>query len=169
MTTNMTRSGIAAANLERIAVELDEAQSHLSLLERLKSAVDRVNRLTAEQSKAIKEHERALAAEAKDLKASRFAAISDVLVTENPETRREHVLRASFTIHWTKPTWDGRASRPMEHFVVGFSACPPDVLDYLIERCPERIPAKIIALAPDDPREAFHRYSRGLKRGCLVG
>ena len=105
----------------------------------------------------------------KSRSSARFAGITDVLVTENPETQREHVLRASFTIHWTKPTWDGRTSRPMEHSIVGFSALPPDVLDYIIESCPERIPAKIMALAPDYPREAFRTYFAGLKRGCLIG
>jgi hypothetical protein len=43
------------------------------------------------------------------------------------------------------------------------------VLDYLIEKCPDRIPAKIMALAPDNPRDAFSRYFAGLKRGCLIG
>jgi hypothetical protein len=57
----------------------------------------------------------------------------------------------------------------MPHSRGGFGALPPAVLDYLIEKCPERIPAKIMALAPDNPRQAFNRYFMGLKRGCLVG
>jgi hypothetical protein len=43
------------------------------------------------------------------------------------------------------------------------------VLDCLIERCPDRIPGKIMALAPDKPREAFGRYFAGLRRGCFIG
>jgi hypothetical protein len=168
MTTNTDRSLIAAADLARITAELDVAHEDVALLERLKSAQDRVNRLTTDQAKATKERDRALAAEAKAAKASRFAHISDVRITEYPETMREHVLRSSWTIHWTSPTWDGFASLPKQHSI-GLTACPPDVLDYLIEQHPERIPAKITALAPENPREAFRLYSQGLKRGWLRG
>ena len=167
MTTTMTRSQIAAANLVRITDELAEAEADFALLERLKSAQDRVHRLTAEQAKAIKEHERALAADAKADKAARFADISDVYVTENPETARENVLRSSFTIHWTKPTWNGRSNPPTEHSIGGFGALPPAILEYIIDRCPDRIPAKIMALAPDEPRQALGRYFAGLKRGFV--
>jgi len=169
MTNTMTRSRIAAANLDRIASELREAEADVALLERLKSATDRVNRLTAEHAKAIKEQDKAAAADVKEAKSARLAGISDVTVTEHPDTQREHVLRASFTIHWTKPTWNGRSNPPTKHSMTGFGACPPEVLEYLIERCPERIPSKIMALAPDHPREAFRTYFRGLKRGCFIG
>lgn len=169
MTNNTARSKMAAADLARINAELDVARDDLTLLERLKSAQDRVNRLTTEQAKASKELDRALTAEAKASKDARFAMIANVTVAESPETVREHVLRAYWTIRWTKPTWDGRANRPTEHSIGGFSALPPDVMAYLIEKCPERIPGKIMALAPDNPREAFRRYFQGLKRGCLVG
>jgi hypothetical protein len=169
MTPTIDRVATADANLTRIRLELASAEEDVALLERLKSAVGRVERLTAEQAKAIKERDKLTAAEARADKAARFAGISDVTVTESPETVREHALRASFTITWTKPVWDGRASLPARHSIGGFGALPPDVLQYLIENCPDRIPAKIMALAPDNPREAFGRYFRGLKRGCIVG
>jgi hypothetical protein len=169
MTDNNTRSLMAAADLERITVELDVAREDLALLERLKSAQDRLNRLTADHAKATKELDKARAADAKAAKAARFAGISDLTVTESPDTVREHVLRADWTIGWTSPTWDGRCTLPTRHSIGGFGALPPDVFQYLIECCPERIPAKIMALAPDNPRAAFHRYFTGLKRGSIVG
>jgi hypothetical protein len=165
MTTNMT-SRLATAELERITVELAEAREDVALLERLKSAVDRVSRLAAEQDKAIKARDKALAAEAKAEEQSRFGGINDLVVTDN--TPDEHVLRSGFTITYTKPAWNGRASVPKAHSVGGFGALHPDVFRYLIERCPERIPAKIMALAPDNPVAAFNRYFVSLKRGYVT-
>jgi hypothetical protein len=169
MTTNTNRSQIAADDLERVAAELTDAQADLDLLKRLKSAADRVARLTAERGKATKERDKALAAEAKAAEATRFAHISDIQVVESPETMREHVLRGSWTITYTRLTWNGRSSAPAQRSVTGFSVLPSDVLDYLIEQHPGRIPAKIIALAPDNPREAMARYFASLRRGFIVG
>jgi hypothetical protein len=169
MTNNCNRSLAAAAELDRINTELKAALDDFALLERLKSATDRVKRLTAEQEKAIKERDKALAAEAKAAEASRFADIREVTVTEHPETVREHVLRANYTIKYVRLTWDGRTSAPAQRSADGFSALPSDVMDYLIERRPERIPAKIMALAPDRPRDAFNRYFASLRRGHVAG
>jgi hypothetical protein len=167
MTNTISRNRIAAAELERITVELNEANADLALLERLKSAADRVKRLTAEQDKATKSRDKAVAAEAKAADDARFAGISDVQVTCN--TPDEHVVRSSFTINYVRLTWNGYLTAPMEHSVTGFGCLPPDVLDYLIERRPDRIPAKIMALAPDSPREAFRRYFASLRRGHIIG
>jgi hypothetical protein len=169
MTNNIARSAIAAADLARIAAELASAQEDAALLARLQSAHDRVNRLTADHAKATKELDKARADEAKAAKAARFAGIADLAVNESPVTICEGVLRSSWKISWTAPTWDGRVSRPMPHSRDSFGALPPALMDYLIEKCPNRIPAKIMALAPDNPRDAFSRYFAGLKRGCLIG
>jgi hypothetical protein len=127
-----------------------------------------VARLTAERDKATKERDKALAAEAKSAEANRFAQNSDVQGTEHPETVREHVLHASWTIHWTKPTWNGRTSAPTQHSVTGFGIVPPDVLAYLMDKRPDLIPSKIMALAPDNPRDAFRRYFASQRRGFIV-
>jgi cytochrome c5 len=166
MTNAITRSRVSAAKLERIAADLAEAHADLDLLERLKSAHDRVTRLTAEHEKVTKERDKTLAAEAKAAEASRYADIGDVLVTCN--TPSEHVVRASFTITYTKMTWDGRQSRLMEHARNGFSALPPDVLGYLMDKRPDRIPAKIMDLAPGDPKAAFRRYFASLRLGRIA-
>ena len=168
MTNNTDRGLAASAELDRIAAELIEAQADLDLLERLKSAADRVARLTAEHEKGTKALAKAKATEAKAAEASRFAHISDINVTEHPETVREHVLLASFTISYTRVAWDGRRSVPAQHSVTGFGILPPDVLDYLIDRQPNRIPAKIMALAPDNPRDAFRCYFASQRRGFIV-
>lgn len=168
MTTNTDRSLIATAELARITADLDAALEDVALLERLKSAADRVSRLTAEKEKAIKARDKALSAEAKAAEENHFARISDVDVTEHPETVPENVIRSSFTITYTRLTWDGWASRPAQHSVTGFGILPPDVLEYLIERRPERIPPKIMALAPDNPRDAFRRYFSSQRRGFIL-
>lgn len=161
------RVAAAADNLDRIAADLSAALADVALLERLKSATDRVSRLTADQDKAIKEQDRAIAAAAKAEKASRFAGITDVSVTSSTQ-QHENLLRSGFTISYTKPTWDGRTTRGQKHSSDGFGTLPPEVLDYIIEKRPDLIPAKIMALAPELPRDAFRRYFVSLKRGFVV-
>ena len=166
--THPQRPDAATMNLARIAAELEEARADVALLERLKSANDRVTRLTTEQEKATKARDKALAAQAKAEKEARFAGISDVGVSESPETVRENVIRSSFTITYTKPTWNGRSSPPTRHSVASFGTLPPDVLAYLVDVRPDLIPAKIMALSPDSPRDALRRYFASCKRGYLA-
>lgn len=167
MTTKTNRSSRAiAAELASINAELEAAREDMALLERLKSAADRVTRLSVEQDKKLAAHRAALAAEAEAKVDARFAGISDVDVTDS--TPMETVLRSSFQISFIRPVWDGYRTAPKRHSANGFGVLPPEVLDYLITRCPERIPAKIMALAPDSPREAFNRYFVGVRRGYIA-
>jgi hypothetical protein len=166
MTNTTTTSRAIAVDLGRISLELAEARADVALLERLKSANDRVARLTSEQEKAIRARDKALAAEAKAEEASRFANISNVSVTDNVPA--ENVVRSAFTITYSRPVWDGRTSRHAEHTVESFGALPPEVLDYIIEKRPEVVPAKIMALAPDCPRDAFRNYFVSTRRGYVV-
>ena len=161
-----TSAAQAAHDLELITNALQAAHIDLELLERLKSAADRVKRLTSEQEKTKALHGRSLVAEAKAAKLRSFASISDVRVTDN--TPEQTAIRSTFTVHWTKPTWDGYSTTPMPQSVGGLGVCPPDVLEYLIERCPDRIPAKIIAFAPNCPREAVERYFLSVQRGYFA-
>jgi hypothetical protein len=156
-----------AAEIERIEADLELARSDVALLERLKSATDRVKRLTGEHERATAARTKALSAEAKADEERRYANISNVSVSEG-ETRNENVVRSQFTIRYSTPTWDGRASRAREHTSEGFGLLPPDVLDYIIEKRPDLIPAKIMALAPDSPRNAFRRYFVSLRRGYVA-
>ena len=167
MTTKTNRSSRAiAAELASINAELEAAREDMTLLERLKSAADRVTRLTAEQEKKLAAHRAAVATEAEAKVDARFAGISDVQVTDS--TPMETVLRSSFQITYVRPAWDGYRTVPKRQSANGFGVLAPEVLDYLIARCPERIPAKIMALAPENPRRALDRYFVGVRRGYIA-
>ena len=161
-------SALLAAEIERIEAELELANEDVTLLERLKSATDRVARLTGELEKATAAQIKARNAEAKAYNDDRFARISNVSVTAG-KTDSENLLRSTFTITYSKPAWDGRSTRVREHSTVGFGALPPEVLDYIIDKRPELIPAKIMALAPDSPRDAFRSYFVSMRRGFIRG
>lgn len=167
-TKTLGDSSLLTAQIERIGAELALAKEDVALLERLKSATDRVARLTSELEKATAAETKARNAEAKAYKDERFARISNVSVTAG-QTDNENVLRSTFTITYSKPAWDGRSTRVRERSTVGFGALPPEVLDYIIEKRPELIPAKIMALAPDSPRDAFRRYFVSMRRGFVLG
>ena len=166
--TTKTTSRTLATDLDRIATDLAAAQEDVALLERLKSATDRVARLTADQEKASKARDKALAVEAKEQDAARFAGLSNVAVTESPETIRESVLRSAWTIRYSKPTWNGRTNPLREHSANSFGSLEPAVLAYLMDKRPDLIPAKIMALAPDNPKQAFGRYFVSCKRGYVA-
>lgn len=169
MTMNNRASLPAAMELDRISGELEEARADVTMLERLRSAVDRVKRLSIEQDKAIVAKDKALVAEAKAKEAEWFAGIGNVRVTQSDHTLGENVLRSSFTIEYTKPRWNMYETVQTQFSVEGFGPLPPEVLDYIIVKQPNLIPAAIMALAPDSPVEAFRQYFLGLRRGYLVG
>jgi hypothetical protein len=159
----------AAANLFRIMAALSAAREDVALLERLKGAEALVKRLTAEQDAALTTQNKAIAAEAKATDDERFARFSDINVTDKrPE---EGLLSAPFVISYVLSTWDmgAHASVPLTRSVTGFKVLPHIVLEYLIERHPSKIPARIMALAPGNPRAAFDRYFGGLSRGYITG
>lgn len=168
MTSRKITVAQATATLARINSELDEARQDVALLERLQSAPDRVKRLTGEQTKALKDRETVLAAEQKARDEARFVGLSDIRVVD--ATVPEGVLRSNFTITYTRVAYDMDAGQnvPQPVTISGFGGLPDDVFAFLIERYPDRIPGKIMALAPDDPKEAFARYFRGLTRGFIA-
>lgn len=164
MTTKTSRSSFAiAAELSSITAELDVARADMALLERLKSAADRVSRLTIEQEKTNVALEAAKAREGKANEDARFAGITELTITDR--TPDANVVRSTFKITYVRPKWDGRSTYPQHHKASGFGLLDRDVLKYIIERCPDRIPQKIMALAPDNPRLAFDRYFVGVRRG----
>jgi hypothetical protein len=167
MTTKNSRSSFAiAAELSSITTELEAARADMALLERLKSAADRVSRLSAEHDKATAALNAAKVREAKAKEDARFAGIEHLAIDDtSPDA---NLVRSNFKISYARPTWDGRATVPRHHTASGFSLLDRDVLSYIIERCPERIPHKIMALAPDNPRLAFDRYFVSLRRGYVA-
>lgn len=168
MTTLKITAAQASATLARINADLAEAQQDLALLERLKAAPDRVKRLTADQAKTIKERDNALAAEQNARREARFTGLSDLRVVDT--TPGESVLRSGFTITYTRIAYDMDSGQnaPQPVTISGFGALPDNVFAFLIERHPDRIPAKIMALAPNDPEEALNRYFLGLRRGVIL-
>lgn len=168
MTTNNQGSLSAAMDLEQISAELEEAQADVAMLERLKSSVDRVKRLSIEHGKASAARDKAIASEAKAIEAERFAGIGNVRVTQSANTIGENLLRSAFTIAYTKPRWDMYEMVQTPYSVDGFGPLPPEVLDYIIIKQPILIPAAISALNPDDPTDAFRQYFLILRRGYQV-
>ncbi|MBA3678494.1 MAG: hypothetical protein H0W74_14020 [Sphingosinicella sp.] len=160
----------AASNLFRVMQELSEAQADVALLERLKGAEARVKRLTAEQQTAVAEQDAAMTAEAEAAEAAKFQGFTDITVKDK-RPAESNVLTSTFQITYTRLTFDmdANASVPMPHTCNGFGELPNLAFDYLVDKYPQRIPAKIMALAPGEPREAFKRYFMGLKRGYLKG
>jgi len=168
MTTPKITAAQATATLTRINADLAEAQQDLALLERLKAAPDRVKRLTADQARAVKERDAAATAEQKASAEARFKGLSDLRVVDT--TPEEGVLRSGFTVSYIRIAYDADTGQnvPQPVTISGFGGLPDNVYALLIERHPDRIPAKIMALAPGDPTTAFARYFRGLSRGFLA-
>jgi hypothetical protein len=159
----------AAQNLFRIMAELSEAQADVALLERLKGAQARVTKLTAEQEAAVTTQNKALHAEEKAKESARFVGFQGINVVDKGADK--DVLSSTFEITYTRLTWDmdANASRPTPHTVSGFSGLPSLAFQYLLERHPDKIPDKIMRLAPGDPSAAFGRYFDGMRRGYLTG
>ncbi|WP_029868159.1 hypothetical protein [Sphingomonas sp. UNC305MFCol5.2] len=169
MTTTKITAAQASAALAQISADLVQAEQDLALLERLKSAGDRVKRLTADRAKAVGDRDTALAVERKAREDARFKDLSDLRVVEVGKTD-EGVLRSAWTINYTRIAYDMDSGRnvPQPVAISGFGGLPDNVFALLIEQHPDRIPAKIMALAPNDPKEAFARYFRGLTRGFIA-
>lgn len=171
MTTTATdaaaRVMLAAETLVRITNELAAANEDVALLQRLSTANDRAERLAGQRDKALAEQKAALAAEAKAKENARFAGFSGIDVTDlKPDAG---LLGSPFRITYTRLTHDmyAKDNVPTLHTVEGFGALNPDAYAYLIERHPEKIPAKIANLCPGNPRVAFERYFMGLRRGYI--
>lgn len=154
-----------------ILAELEEAQKDLALFQRLETAQRRTEQLT-EQYEAARANQEREEAEARDTaKKARFKDLSNVRVTGND---KQGSIWRNWRITFTGPAWDMRrqVSRVMDVDVPGFSVLLDSyrhVFDYLIEECPERIPAEIMALAPGDPYRAFEEMFAAERRGYLIG
>lgn len=79
-------------------------------------------------------------------------------------------MSENFKITYTKDQWDSRMGRcyPKAMTAETFSAVPADVLLYLLEKQPELLPADILALDPDSPRNALQIYMVARRKGCFV-
>jgi hypothetical protein len=154
--------------LQNLHAQLDAARQDVALLQRLMSAEDRVKNLTAEYDKAKTAHEKAEAAKAKAANEAQFAGLRNLKITELPGDSSS-VMHSTFHITYTRDAWDGRDTVPQTVSCTrGFGALGRNVLAWIIQRHPEKIPASITDLAPDIDA-AFNRYFVGLQRGYLAG
>lgn len=155
--------------LSKLARELDEARRDVALLQRLQEAQKRVEAASAAYENAKDAEERTAAEKAKAEHEARLDEISDLRVTESADPKGCGVLGSSFRITYTRPSWDHSLNRtvPKRVEVNGFGALCPPVLQYLIERAPEQIPASVMTLAPSDPEAALQRYFVGRRRGWI--
>jgi hypothetical protein len=148
----------------RLTAELEQATADADLYARLTIAKAEAKRLAVELDAAREALAEAEATEVKAASTARLAAFHDLTVTE---TGDGHVLHRSFEITITRLEHDGHNSVPVPRTTKGFEGLSSDAFTYLIEARPERIPGSIMALAPDDPWEAFEIYLMGLRRGYL--
>ncbi|WP_370178219.1 hypothetical protein [Alteriqipengyuania sp.] len=158
-------------NITALASALEEARADLALAERLATAKQRVEKLTTDVATAEAEALRAQAQRAAEAAEARFANISDVKVTSAPSKVGDTLQHLRFTITWRAPRYDMRSgTSPVTSCkAVGFHALPENVLAYLVEKAPDRIPQEIMALAPDNPSRAIQEYFAGKRRGYFRG
>lgn len=156
------------ATVERIAADLDQANQDIALMRRLKTAEADAKRLAVELRTA---QEQLADRNAKDIVASReavFAGFEDIVVRENPATSDGSLMHVAFEIVVTRREWDGYRNEPKTQIYSSFLQLPDEAFNYLLEKHPGRIPAKVMALHPDDAWEAFREYFVSLRRGYFT-
>jgi hypothetical protein len=156
--------------LSKLAQALDDARKDVATYSRLLAAEARVDELTTALAEAQAQHDRDVAEQAAAAKAQMFAGITNVSISQaTPISSDGHLLSDNFTIAYTKDKWDHRTGRcsPAQTVARSFSELPEDVLLYLLEK-PELIPADILALDPDSPRNALSIYRVARRKGCFV-
>lgn len=164
MTEQLDRAALVAA-VERLGADLEQAKADVALLQRLKDAEGNVKRLTAELAKAQDELTNELANATQARRKAEFAKFRDITVTED-QGRGIGPLHATYKITVKAMSFGERAEETEQEWI-GFNGLPTDVLHYLIDQHPERIPASIMALG-SDPYEAFDTFFAGKRRGYLL-
>ncbi len=156
------------ADIQRIGSELEQANRDIALLTRLKDAEASAKRLSNELRKAQDRLAEANASEFEAQLDRRFSVFKDIIIGETPDQNSNGtVLGYSYPITVTRMTFDGRVSSPTPKTYQGFDALPSDVMEYLLARRADRIPARIMALAPNDPEAAIGEYLVSKRRGYV--
>lgn len=157
-----------AADLQRLTADLQQAEQDLEFYNRLKAAAMQVKNLPGQITALKAELADARSREANAAYEARMARFIDISVTETEGLGS--LLHAIFTVYVTR--W-GSDPRTLELTQITSKGCSldqltPDVMEYLLTKCPERIPAAILALA-DNPADAINEYVRAKKRGYCIG
>ena len=157
-----------------VALELEQAQEDNALRIRLSDAEARIKRLTPELEKVRAREEAAKIKDVEDMhiaaQEARFKGLSDLSIKEMPDAKSSSVLSSTIRISYTTQAWnaDANATLPKVVTITGLAALDANVLSWIVLRHPDKIPASIKALAPDDIEAALDRYFTGLRRGFLV-
>lgn len=163
-----TTSHELTALIETLRADLSKVNATIDIIGT--PAVQRAEELTAAIDAANEQFAAILANEAEAARKVRLAGLGDMSISvAYPNDYADNVLRAIFTIEYTRLQYDMRYREPLpeRHKLVGFGALPDDVFEYLLEVRPEAIPTEITDLAPGDPLEAFRRYFLAKRRGRL--
>lgn len=163
-----TTSHDLTALIETLRDDLTKVNATIDIIG--KPAIQRAEEITAAIDAANEQLAVILANEAEAARKVRLAGIGDISITvAYPSNYRGNLLRANFTIEYTRLQYDMRCREPLpqHHKLIGFGALPGDVFQYLLEVRPEVIPTEITDLAPGDPLEAFRRYFLAQRRGRL--
>ena len=157
--------------LNEIETQLSAAQADLDLFQRLQSAAALVKTLTAARDKGAAAHAKAEAEKAKAAEDTRFAGLRDLTITETPNHKAPGILSTRFNIQYTCNAFDSAAGAtlPQRVSITGFTSLERNVLAWIVQRHPNKIPASILALAPGNIDAALDRYFTALRRGFLQG
>jgi len=167
MTTTASSAAIAA-EIETLRADLRAVKAAIDVMG--KPAIAKAAEIEAAIAEDQERYATALADEAEAARTKRLAEFSDISVTVSyPSNADGNLLRANFTIDYTKLSYDYRLREavPTRHRCNGFTALADDAYEYLVFMRPEAIPADIMALAPGDPRAAFNEYFTGKRRGLF--
>ncbi|WP_288410823.1 hypothetical protein [uncultured Sphingomonas sp.] len=155
-----------AGKIETLTADLHKVAATVELLG--KPAQLKADEIEAELQAAKDRFATALADQAVTERNRRLAGFSDISVEVRPG---ESLIDTGFVIRYTRDTWDIGLNKtvPKQHECNGFAALVDDAYEYLVTRKPEAIPAQIMALAPDNPHEAFSIYFTAKRRGYVIG
>lgn len=144
--------------ISRVQTELAQAEKDVAFYEQLKEAHSRRKKLHAH----LEELQQQLA-EASKPKASN---IKDVRISV--ESREGNILRETYHVSITRAVHNYRThgTDDVTTMQVGLLGLPVDVVSWLADHT-DRIPAGVIALAPDNAREALRKFAAALRRGYL--
>ncbi len=157
-------------SLPEMETQLAAAQADLALYERLTDAAARVKTLTAARDKALAANAKAEADRVRAAEETRFAGLRDLRITEIPDSKSPGVLSTRFNIQYTRNAYNSAAGTnlPQRVSITGFTALERDILAWIVQRHPDKIPASILALAPGNVDAALDRYFLALRRGFLA-
>ena len=155
---------------ERIADIMDElvlTRKDVALLARLKTSEAKALSLTTELGEAQAALPIALQDEYRASRELYFAGIQSVSVID--KTPEDSVIGSAYGITVTRLATDFATSRNLmtDFGYNGFEGMPQEAYHYMLEKQPSAIPAKIMALASNDPQAAFNVYFAAKRRGYL--